>query len=456
MYDFSTLDAEQKAAACMTAAFHELLSSLRCAGKPVRVDLAFRTDGATVFCSVTEQFLRFLADGKAGRSLKDPVTREETGPATSGEIRKLFAARAEDAGAGQALLCEPRFAGAFDGETKVYAAPVGTRGVIHSEFLETLFACFVERMKETADRERMDALAAYEPQDWLDVSRRAAARFLAVKFCDSSEETRGMELYETFCLVSSASYERSPNHGRMGILTDGVPDREAFIRFSRPVDLVPENARQIRKLLEMSDSRRNILMIEDGKISGIYSPKESFNNTEIRFRGNGQWDFMIQRKKVVSFDSVCIRLGNRAFDAAVQDSIAAVFGDGCDMQRLKAIVSDARRQPHGTTIIISDHAEKESERLSRANRAISISPKTVERVRSITAIDGAVILDPWGKCCAIGAILDGEALGHGSMARGARYNSAVTYTDYCGRKKRHKVVAVIVSEDESLDIYPQA
>ena len=456
MYDLSILEPEQKAVVCMTAAFHELLAGMKSSNKPFRVDLAFRTDGGAWFYSVTEPFLRFLSDRKAKRAPKEPVTGVETGAVSSGEIRKLFGTQAETAGTNQAVLCEPRYVGMFDEDTKVYAAPIGVRGMIHSEFLETLFACFVDRMKETVEREKMESLAAYEPQDWYDVSRKAAARFLAAKFCDSSEEIRGTELYETLCLVSSASYERTPNHGRMGILTDGVLDSEAFIRFSQPVDLVQDNARQIRKLLEMSDSRRNILMIEDGKISGIYSPKESFNNTEIRFHGNGKWDFMIQRKKVVSFDSVCIRLGNRAFEAAVQDSIAAVFGDQCDMQRLKNIVNDARRQPHGTTIIISDHAGKESERLGKANRAISISPKTVERVRSITAIDGAVILDPYGQCCAIGAILDGEALEHGSMARGARYNSAVTYTDYCGKKKRHKVVAVIVSEDESLDIYPQA
>ena len=117
-------------------------------------------------------------------------------------------------------------------------------------------------------------------------------------------------------------------------------------------------------------------------------------------------------------------------------------------------VGTAKRQKHGTTIIISDHAEEESIRLSRLNRAIKVSTElnNNEAINSVTAIDGVVLLDPFGKCFAIGAILDGEARKPGNSARGARYNSAVTYIDYWG-KKGYKAIAVIISVDNSIDVY---
>ena len=121
------------------------------------------------------------------------------------------------------------------------------------------------------------------------------------------------------------------------------------------------------------------------------------------------------------------------------------------------IISEAKRQPHGTTIIITNKAVEESERLSSRFRAIKIDPVIAERetMRSITAIDGAIIIDPGGKCYALGAILDGESGEHGDMARGARYNSAITYVDYWKKNRGDKIIAVIVSADESLDVYPE-
>ena len=150
-------------------------------------------------------------------------------------------------------------------------------------------------------------------------------------------------------------------------------------------------------------------------------------------------------------------MGNRAADQRFRDKIENVFGTNCDLIKLTSIISEAKKQPHGTTIIITDKAEDECDRLRSHNRAIQIYPVIAERetMRSITAIDGAVIIDPYGKCYALGAILDGESGKHGDMARGARYNSAITYVDYWQKKRGDKIIAIIVSADESLDVYPE-
>ena len=94
--------------------------------------------------------------------------------------------------------------------------------------------------------------------------------------------------------------------------------------------------------------------------------------------------------------------------------------------------------------------------MSSFMRAISITPRALvdsdthideKLIRSLTSIDGALIISPEGICYAIGAILDGEALCKGSTARGARYNSIVTYVQW----KKSGVLAIVISEDQSVD-----
>jgi hypothetical protein len=67
----------------------------------------------------------------------------------------------------------------------------------------------------------------------------------------------------------------------------------------------------------------------------------------------------------------------------------------------------------------------------------------------VTAIDGAVMIDPSATCYAIGVILDGVASQKGNAARGARYNSAIRYVD-----GRDGFLAIVVSEDGSIDLIP--
>ena len=73
-------------------------------------------------------------------------------------------------------------------------------------------------------------------------------------------------------------------------------------------------------------------------------------------------------------------------------------------------------------------------------------------IRNVTAIDGAVLLDSKGICHSIGVILDGIANNKGKSERGARYNSAVRYVE----NNKKKCVAVIISEDGMINLYPDS
>jgi hypothetical protein len=70
-------------------------------------------------------------------------------------------------------------------------------------------------------------------------------------------------------------------------------------------------------------------------------------------------------------------------------------------------------------------------------------------VKNVTAIDGAVLLNPQGVCFAIGAILDGLATPGGDPARGARFNSSLRYVS-----NKTECSTIIVSEDGTAEWIP--
>ncbi|MBV9948139.1 MAG: DNA integrity scanning protein DisA nucleotide-binding domain protein, partial [Myxococcales bacterium] len=106
---------------------------------------------------------------------------------------------------------------------------------------------------------------------------------------------------------------------------------------------------------------------------------------------------------------------------------------------------------HGTMLVVVDDAAQESTRLSQQGTPITPCRLSNELIRHVTAIDGAVLLDPASTCHAVGVILDGLATVDGSPARGARYNSALRYV---ATRKDRPTLAVIVSEDGLVTMHP--
>jgi hypothetical protein len=68
----------------------------------------------------------------------------------------------------------------------------------------------------------------------------------------------------------------------------------------------------------------------------------------------------------------------------------------------------------------------------------------------LTAIDGAILLEPDGTAVAIGVILDGTAAEAGDPSRGARFNSALRYLS----STSHPTLIILVSEDGMINLLP--
>jgi hypothetical protein len=102
-------------------------------------------------------------------------------------------------------------------------------------------------------------------------------------------------------------------------------------------------------------------------------------------------------------------------------------------------------------LIISGDAAAEAERL--ASQAWNIDPVilTPGLLTQLTAMDGGVLLDPQGRCHAVGVILDGIACGNENPARGSRYNNAIRYL----ASEPPPAVVVVYSADGSIDVLPR-
>ena len=134
------------------------------------------------------------------------------------------------------------------------------------------------------------------------------------------------------------------------------------------------------------------------------------------------------------------------------DSMRRVFASVSDdnIRSIWRLAQTAVGQSKGTMLVVTTAAAQEAKRL--APQALAIEPQTIDSalLRSLTKIDGAVLLTPDGTRHAVGVILDGIATGVGDPGRGARYNSAVRYT-----ASSAPCLIVIVSEDGMIDVHPE-
>ncbi len=293
------------------------------------------------------------------------------------------------------------------------------------------------------------------PDQW-EALRQAANCFMyAISSAgDNSDGLHG--LYAACNGISSLRYEGIEGVGRLVIAKRRHPDVSAAVELQVPVAL--RNYRAVRKLLELSDSRQRLLS-DSAKVYGLGGVLSSYNASlqnvfELEFTGHYQWRVLHagQTLMEVAYDRPQLpkpRLGRERFESLVQRLFPGV--ERIDLDNLWKLVSAATEQRHGTMLVISDSAKSEAERLAGQSTLITPLTLTPEIMRLVSKIDGAVLIDPHGLCVAIGVILDGMASENGNPGRGARYNSAIRYVE---TMSSNKTLAIVVSEDGSVDLVP--
>ena len=253
--------------------------------------------------------------------------------------------------------------------------------------------------------------------------------------------------------LSAMRYEGGEGRGGMLLGPRGHPNLRTELQFHNPVSL--HDHRGVRKVLELTGDGHALLCDAEvvhglGRIEGDYERARE-NLFEVRFLGHASWELDHASAVLMRVVNGLPRLPRADLDEDVfREDLARTFGhlDARRFDRLWALALEAIRQRRGTTVVISEKAREEAVRLGNQALRIDPLPLTPATVPLLSAIDGAILLDPDGTCFAIGVILDGRATRGGDPARGARFNSAVRYVEGAD----HACLAMVISEEGSVDV----
>ncbi|MEN6458785.1 MAG: diadenylate cyclase [Thermoguttaceae bacterium] len=257
-------------------------------------------------------------------------------------------------------------------------------------------------------------------------------------------------LYDAMNAISAMHYEGSIAIGRLILAGRGRSGGAGNgIRFVESVSL--RDSRRIRKLLELTHGRTSLLVAENG-IIGLTDASTAQHDLSVDIRGHRHWRVLCRDRVVCE-----IRYGvpslpsSRLEEWVFRDLCSRIFPKEVNTTYLWRAASSCVGQKHGTTMVISDRAEAESDRLSQRSTLIEPRELTEWEIQAVSSIDGAILFSHSGICHAIGVILDGLATEKGDPARGARYNSAVRYLSMHG----DGCLILIVSEDGDITLLPQ-
>lgn len=274
-------------------------------------------------------------------------------------------------------------------------------------------------------------------------------------------------------LITEISSERYESEECKGTIIFHEERRNSLILFE-PKEISHNNVRIIRKFLEMSQNEYSLLAEKKETAYYIYGMEKlmNYDNKDIilKFEGYKKW-------KMCNKDGVFLERNGEKYkiidikniDKQIDEALNTFPIENKEKKNLKEIIDKAKGQSHGTMIILVK-AGQECDKLVNyfcdKKRGIKLTKK-IDLIKqkdlliSLTAIDGAVIINSDGACCAIGVIIDGIAKDsiECDMARGARYNSALTFITNMNFKNTYGIESenckiFIFSEDKTLNVLP--
>lgn len=272
-----------------------------------------------------------------------------------------------------------------------------------------------------------------------------------------SRQPTNMDLFGDSNAIAALPYESKGAAGRMIIAERRHPNIEIKIRFKNSIRL--NNHQMVRKILEMAKGEM-CLVTDTREIYGLGVNIGNYDESRedlftIDFVKQHSWRLLHAERELMT-----VTLGRPKLPLPLisQKEFSRHFyqhfaqdNNGASAHLLYDIIDATARLQHGALLVISNKAEQEARRLAGQAVLVKPFPITVEFVPRLTAIDGAVLIDPAGMCHAVGVILDGQATKAGDPSRGSRFNSARRYI-LSARKMRHKSIAIVVSEDGMISI----
>ncbi|MDN4616703.1 diadenylate cyclase [Paenibacillus sp. PsM32] len=306
-------------------------------------------------------------------------------------------------------------------------------------------------------------------------------------------------LLESLDDVSSRAYESSIAFGSILFMNKSLITESNLIRFAIKFaknDVIKlEDAKRIRKLLELTNIEKDLYLIADHSViygigevnwhlqkdslilrldfNGVSKYILSFAKLQMQSILEGQLitkenqkfyrsDLKLEEKELISIAFKNPKINEEGysterFSRILSKELFENKEEQIKIEKLNEIVQKARMQKHGTIVVITnvETAKNEIKKLSKQSTVIEMGPINPEHIKFLTSIDGAIYFDSDCNCHGIGVILDGEAQENiGDASRGARFNSAYRYIAKL-KKSAQRCVIIIISEDGMIDILPE-
>ncbi|MFB8215013.1 diadenylate cyclase [Streptomyces anulatus] len=253
--------------------------------------------------------------------------------------------------------------------------------------------------------------------------------------------------------LSSLPYEGREGAGRLVLARAEDPAVEVDLKLAAPVK--NRNTPAVRKLLEGSGPTADVLSNGEfvyglGTVRPNYDPA-SDSVFVFTFLRRGYWELSHAGTALLATRDGITSLPKHVLDESYFRDLSDRLFSEPDDDALTQAAQAIGKHRHGAMLVISADAKGEARRLSPQSWAVEPTLLSDNFLTQLTDMDGAVLLDPQGRCHAIGVILDGSARGEGDPARGSRFNNAVRYLG----SEHPPAIVVVYSADGGIDILPK-
>lgn len=313
---------------------------------------------------------------------------------------------------------------------------------------------------EELQKRNAGAMLEWKHSDERELLRTAAAHFVRrhawagsrLDFVDVM--ARGVyDLFDAATVISSTWYEQREGVGDLIVADSGHHAIDIDVQFDPIVPIIEH--RRVRKILQMCT--KDVHVLSNGRYIyglGTFDPTR-YDATKneafvVKFVKHHCWELWHLDTALIRVEYGQAGLPKRPYESAnVDTALRRTFPSMTIAQRKRVleVVEDAADAAHGTMVVISKTAATEGPRLAAGGGTIKPFTPTAKKIKAVSAIDGAILIDLDAVCHGIGVILDGKAETGGDSARGARYNSAIRYLS-----QHSDCVILVVSEDRMIDI----
>ena len=290
-----------------------------------------------------------------------------------------------------------------------------------------------------------------------EIIRRSATSFMnTLRIAIDNQNYSTADLFERLNLISSLMYEKTEGTGRLLLAKQDNNSVNMLLKFANPVPL--RESRWSRKVLQMA-SVETALIADCEKIYGlgnVATDSEAWKRQdvfEIKFLDHYHWRLACGNKVMLVSKYGTPSLPQYDIpQARLLDTYLRLFPEAGDdnFDDFFALFKTAVKQSHGSMLIVAKDAQLEADRLQGQGTRIEPTKLTPDLFRQVSDIDGAIIIDSYCVCHAIGVILDGPARVECTPARGSRYNSGIRYIGANDSPR----LAVVVSDDRTVDVIP--